>query len=123
MGPDAIQLLDKCIERLKQGRLTEAHLRDLRSAITIGSTNQQHLLYLQTATTAVTSEVIGMLMVKDGAVSDGPFDYTDWPYKTVLAAINDGWRVIRFPVQLPVGHTQDTHITCEFILEKWEQTK
>ena len=22
-----------------------------------------------------------MLMVKDGAVSDGPFDYADWPYK------------------------------------------
>lgn len=120
MGANAIQLLDECIERLKQGRLTEAQLCDLRSAITTGSTKQQQLLYLQTATTAVTSEVIGMLMVKDGAVSDGPFDYADWPYKTVLAAINDGWRIIRFPVQLPVGHTQDTHITCEFILEKWE---
>ena len=120
MGANAMQLLDKCIEWLGQGTLTESHLRDLRSAIAKSRDKHQHLLYLQTATTAVTSEVIGMLMVKDGAVSDGPFDYTDWPYKTVLEAINDGWRVIRFPVQLPVGHTQDTHITCEFILEKWE---
>lgn len=123
MGANAMQLLEECIERLRQGKLTEAHLHDLVSGITVDSPQQQHLLYLQTATTAVTSEVIGMLMVKDGVVSDGPFDYADWPYKTVLDAINEGWRVIRFPVQLPVGHTQDTHITCEFILEKWEQTK
>ena len=123
MGANAMQLLEECIERLRQGELTEAHLHDLGSAIATDRPKQQHLLYLQTATTAVTSEVIGMLMVKDGAVSDGPFDYADWPYKTVLDAISDGWRVIRFPVQLPVGHTQDTHITCEFILEKWRQTK
>ncbi|RKU10678.1 hypothetical protein C6502_10650 [Candidatus Poribacteria bacterium] len=120
MGANAMQLLEECIERLRKDRLTEAHLRDLGSVIMTDNAKQQHLLYLQTATTAVTSEVIGMLMVKDGAVSDGPFDYADWPYKTVLDAINEGWRVIRFPVQLPVGHTQDTHITCEFILEKWE---
>ena len=120
MGANAMQLLEECIERLRQGRLTETHLHDLGSAIATDGAKQQHLLYLQTATTAVTSEVIGMLMVKDGAVSDGPFDYADWPYKTVLDAINEGWRVIRFPAQLPVGHTQDTHITCEFILEKWE---
>ena len=120
MGANTMQLLEECIERLRQGGLTETHLRDLGSAIATGSAKQQRLLYLQTATTAVTSEVIGMLMVKDGVVSDGPFDYADWPYKTVLDAINEGWRVIRFPVQLPVGHTQDTHITCEFILERWE---
>ena len=123
MGANTMQLLEECIERLRQDRLTETHLRNLGSAIATDSPKQQRLLYLQTATTAVTSEVIGMLMVKDGAVSDGPFDYADWPYKTVLDAINEGWRVIRFPVQLPVGHTQDTHITCEFILEKWEQAK
>ena len=120
MGANAIQLLEECIEWLRQDSLTETHLRDLGSAIATDSPKRQHLLYLQTATTAVTSEVIGMLMVRDGAVSDGPFDYADWPYKTILDAIDEGWRVIRFPVQLPVGHTQDTHITCEFILEKWE---
>ena len=118
----ANQLLEECIEQLRQGRLTEARLRDLGSAIATDGAKHQRLLYLQTATTSVTSEVIGMLMVKDGAVSDGPFDYADWPYKTVLHAINDGWRVIRFPAQLPVGHTQNTHITCEFILEKWGST-
>ncbi|MCZ6678323.1 MAG: hypothetical protein O7E52_13850 [Candidatus Poribacteria bacterium] len=119
MSTNALQLLEECITQFQQGRLTEAQLQNLRSAIVANGANRQSLLYLQTATTSVTAQVIGMLMVRDGEVSDGPFDYADWPYKTVLEAINEGWRVIRFPVQLPVGHTQNTHITCEFILEKW----
>jgi hypothetical protein len=119
MDADARQLLEECIQQLDQDKLTESRLRDLGSAITARDTKRQSLLYLQTATTAVTAEVIGMLVVESGVVSNGPFDPVDWPYKTVLDAINEGWRVIRFPVQLPVGHTQDTHIVCEFILEKW----
>lgn len=117
---DPMQLLEECINQLNCGRLTETQLRDLGSAIGAKDTKRQSLLYLQTATTAVTAEVIGMLIVESGTVSNGPFDPVDWPYKTALDAINDGWKVIRFPVQLPIGHTQDTHIVCEFILEKWE---
>ena len=120
MDADLMQLLEECIRQLNCGRLTETQLQDLGSAIAAKHTKRQRLLYLQTATTAVTAEVIGMLVVESGVVSNGPFDPVDWPYKTALDAINDGWRVIRFPVQLPVGHTQDTHIVCEFILEKWE---
>ena len=120
MANNTICLLEECIEQLKQGRLTETRLRDLGSTIATDDAKRQSLLYLQTATTSVTVEVIGMLIVKDGGVADGPFDKADWPYKTVLDAIGEGWRVIRFPAQLPVGHTQDAHITCEFILEKWE---
>ena len=118
MDASPMQLLEECIQQLNQGKLTEARLRDLGAAIAAKGTKRQSLLYLQTATTAVTAEAIGMLLVESGVVSNGPFDSIDWPYKTVLDAINDGWRVIRFPVQLPVGHTQDTHIVCEFILEK-----
>ncbi len=80
---------------------------------------RQSLLYLQTATSAVDSIVIGMSIVQGGRVSDGPPDLADWPYKTVLAALDDGWRVIRFPMPLPMGDSHDGHVTCEFILEKW----
>ena len=59
MSADAKHLLEECIKLLSQGELTEARLRDLGSAITTNSAKQQHLLYLQTATTSVTSEVIG----------------------------------------------------------------
>lgn len=77
MGANTMQLLEKCIDRLKQGKFTEVHLHNLGSAIATDNPKQQHLLYLQTATTAGTSEAIGMLMVKDESVSDGPFDYVD----------------------------------------------
>ncbi len=120
MNPAAAQLLEECIEQLKQGELTEERLRELGKALEENGAGRQSLLYLQTATTSVTSQVVGMLQVADGEVSDGPFDPADWPYKTVLDAINAGWRVIRFPARLLSGHSPDVHVTCEFILEKWE---
>ena len=120
MSPNVTQQLEECIAQLREGRLTEEQLRELVSAVGENGAKRQDLLYLQTATTAVTSNVIGTLLVEDGAVSDGPFDPADWPYKTVLEAINAGWRVIRFPAQLLSGHERDVHVICEFILEKWE---
>ena len=120
MNSVAAQQLEECIEQLRRGELTEERLRELGKALGENGSRRQRLLYLQTATTAVTSDVIGMLQVTDGEVSDGPFDPADWPYKSVLDAINAGWRVIRFPAQLISGHGPDMHVTCEFILEKWE---
>ena len=120
MSAAVTQLLEDSIEQLKRGRLTEERLRHLGEAIKAKKAKRQNLLYLQTATSSVTSQAVGMLLVADGVVSDGPFDPADWPYKTVLDAINVGWRVIRFPAQLLAGHSQDVHVVCEFILEKWE---
>ena len=120
MSADVKQRLEDCIEQLQRGRLTEDQLRELVRAVGSDGAKRQNLLYLQTATTAVTSKVVGTLLVEDGAVSDVPFDPADWPYKTVLEAINAGWRVIRFPAQLLSGHERDVHVICEFILEKWE---
>ena len=77
----AAQQLETCIEQLKRGELTEERLRDLGKALQENSARRQSLLYLQTATTAVTSEVIGMLQVADGAVSDGPFDPPTGPIR------------------------------------------
>ena len=119
MSANIKQRLEKCIEQLRRGELTESRLCELGEAIGAENGHNQSLLYLQSNTSSVTERVIGMRMVQNGVVSDGPFDAADWPYKSVLEAMNDGWRVIRFPVQLPVGHTQDTHLSCEFILEKW----
>ena len=120
MNETARNKLERCIGLLEQGSLTAADLRDLAAASSSAFAGQrQELLYLQTATTSVTSEVIGMSLVAGGEVSDGPMDPGQWPYKSVLEAMEDGWRVVRFPVQLPAGHTQDAHITCEFVLERW----
>jgi hypothetical protein len=82
---------------------------------------RQSILYLQAIKTSVTSGVVGMALVQDGKASDGPEDPADWPYQTVLDAVNDGWRIIKFPEMALLMDEKRTYgLGCEFILEKWE---
>ena len=85
-----------CIDSLRDGRLTEQDL--LRVSEVAGKTQlRQDVLWLQAENSSPVSEVVGMRIIEDGEISDGPADPNDWPYKTVLDAIRDGWRIIRFP--------------------------
>ena len=86
-----------------------------------GGSGPQKLLYLQTHSTAVDSPVNGMSIVEGGEVRLPPDDYEDWPYHTVLDALQDGWRVVKFPeLSLLFDHPDevDRWMGCEFILEK-----
>ncbi|MBN60576.1 MAG: hypothetical protein CME20_04380 [Gemmatimonadetes bacterium] len=102
------------LDKLRQGTLQAA---DLQAAL--DQSPRQQLLYLQAASTGVDSAVLGMALVCDGQVHEGPQDPADWPYQTVLAAINDGWRVVKFPeLALLLQEDQTYGLGCEFILEK-----
>ncbi len=80
---------------------------------------RQKLLYLQAQSTGVDASVIGMSIVEGGQVHEGPNDPAQWPYKTVLDAINDGWRVVKFPeMALMLQEDKTFGLGCEFILEK-----
>ena len=118
MTAHVIEIIGNCITGLRNGTLTEAHLQNAVDTLRAGA-SMQSLLYLQTATSSVTSKVIGMTMLLDGVIDEGPSDYADWPYKTVVEAIADGWRIINFPAQLPSAHSAGGHVICEFILEKY----
>src|SRR5207248_1195769 len=88
--------IDQVVEDFRQGRLTEQGLRQaLGRPAKTGP--RQDLLYLQAAGTSVISSVVGMSMVCAGEVIDGPAAPEQWPYQTVLSAIRDGWRVVKFP--------------------------
>lgn len=115
--PNVVELLQNCIKSFGNGSLTEDQLREVETRLR-QSGHLQDLLYLQTVTTSLESKVIGMTMLRDGKIDDGPIDYESWPYKTVAAAISDGWRVIRFPAEVPATHSQNNHVICEFILER-----
>ena len=79
----------------------------------------QDLLYLQSEKSSITSPVRGMRILEGGELSDGPEDPNDWPYKTVLDAIRDGWKVIKFPdTGLMVNEKRLYGVGCDFILEK-----
>ena len=89
--------LDRGIEELRAGTLQESTLAAIRDEILATGSVRQDLLYLQAASTSLDAQVIGMRLVSDGEISDGPGEPDDWPYQTVLEAIRDGWRIIDFP--------------------------
>jgi hypothetical protein len=110
--------LDQAIGELRAGTLQESTLAAIRDEVAAGPATQD-LLYLQAAGTDVNSEVIGMRLVLNGEVSDGPDDPDDWPYQTVLEAIRDGWRIIDFPnLALLLDESRTYAYGAEFVLEK-----
>ena len=114
--------IERSIEELRQGKLTEQRLRQILDQLDDGEPKRQDLLYLQATTNGVGGwghSVIGMSIIEDGVRSDGPSDPEDWPYKSVLEAVQDGWRVIKFPeMALLLAEEQTTGLGCEFILER-----
>ena len=48
-----------------------------------------------------------------------PKDADEWPYQFFLDAINDGWRVVKFPEQsLLLSEERSYGLGCEYVLEK-----
>lgn len=116
---DAAQVA-QWLGKLKQGALTPADLQQVLEGLKRESgVSIQRLLYLQTHTTDLESPVIGMATVEDAVVFEGPDDPDDWPYQTVLEAMADGWRIIKFPELSLAFHDHDYGgMKWEFVLEK-----
>ena len=115
-----------CIRQLRRGSLTEDDLQAILDDAeqpredTPAPAPRQDLLYLQTRSTAIDYPVLGMKILEDGNLSDGPRDPEEWPYKTVLDAIQDGWRIIKFPeMAVLLDESRSYGLACEFILERW----
>ena len=109
--------IEQVVEQFRQGRLTEQGLREaLEQRAAPGS--RQDLLYLQVSSSALTSSVLGLSLVRAGEMVEVPVE--EWPYGSVLAAIRDGWRVIKFPdLSLLIVDGRTLGLGCEFVLEKW----
>ncbi|MCY4111208.1 MAG: hypothetical protein OXF96_04620 [Chloroflexi bacterium] len=111
--------LDLALAELRAGTLQESTLAAIRDEVAAAEAATQDLLYLQASGTDLNSEVIGMRIVLDGEVSDGPDDPDDWPYQTVLEAVRDGWRIIDFPnLALLLDESRTYAYGAEFVLEK-----
>lgn len=112
------------LDKLRAGTLVEADLQQALDRLSDGTSDgvspkQQRLLYLNTGNTGVDSEVLGMALVENGQILEGPDDVSEWPYRSVLEAIDDGWRVIKFPeMALLLQEDKTFGLGCEFILEK-----
>ncbi len=120
---DHKQQILEWLEKLRAGTLAENDLRQALEGLNGQSQEgkRQRLLYLQTQKSGVDAEVLGISLVEDGEVLEGPDDPEDWPFGSVLEAMNDGWRVIKFPdMALLLQESETYSLGCEFILEKWE---
>ena len=109
-----------CLEQFRNGELTEEKLKNTLEELARGGTRRQDLLYLQTQGSSLAAPVHGMALVRDGEILEGPPEVEDWPYRSPLEAIRDGWRVIQFPnMVLMLDESRTYGLGCEFILERW----
>ena len=118
------QQIQGWLDKLRAGTLAEADLQQVLDHLSNGTSDvdspkRQRLLYLNTGSTGVDSQVLGMSLVENGQILEGPDDVDEWPYNSVLEAMNDGWRVIKFPeMALMLQEDKTFGLGCEFILEK-----
>ena len=117
------QQIQGWLDKLRAGTLVEADLQQaldrLDGTSDDDSPKQQRLLYLNTGNTGVDSQVLGMALVENGEILAGPDDVDEWPYNSVLEAMDDGWRIIKFPeMALLLQEDKTFGLGCEFILEK-----
>ena len=109
-----------CLAQFRNGELTEEKLRNTLEELARGGAKRQDLLYLQTQGSSLAAAVHGMALVRDGEILEGPPKVEDWPYRSPLEAIRDGWRVIQFPnMALMLDESRTYGLGCEFILERW----
>ena len=121
MNEKQTQQVENCIEQLEQGTLTGQQLRDSFEALAGNSDGKrQDLLYLQCVGMNIQWQVLGMRLFVDGKWAPEPESEDAWPYKSVAAAINDGWRVIHFPNEaLRLDENRTYGLGFEFVLEKY----
>ena len=116
------ETMDTLVAALQQGTLTETGLREgVADIVGTDAPKRQDILYLQAVTTSPGAAVVGMLLVEDGELREGPLNPEDWPYQTVIEAVRDGWRIISFPnmALLTVDEKEFYGLGAEFILERW----
>ena len=113
------QQLEQCIEAYQSETLSEQMLQAALETAQSSDKERQDLLYLQAASSSLTSQVHGMLLIEDGEIAEEILNAEDWPYQTVLEAVRDSWRVIQFPnLSLLLDESRTFGLGCEFILEK-----
>ena len=110
--------IEQCVEALQRRELTEADLRAVIDLLDDSKPQRQDLLYMQSSGTGLATEAYGLNMLVDGEIVE-PASPDEWPYKSPLEAVRDGWRIIDFPnLALLMDESKTYGLGCEFILER-----
>lgn len=113
--------LEIMLKKFKEGHLAET---DIESALLLADDKEvsprQSLLYLQAPTTHPYAAVIGISIFEEGKDMDGLDKNGDFLYTSIKNALDDGWRIIKFPEMSLAMNEQDTYgLGYEFVLERW----
>ncbi len=113
--------MEVLVTDLKRGGLTEQSLREGIAKIVASNKLCQDLLYLHGRSTSLSAEILGMSLIEGGKEVILDSDPEEWPYKSVLDAIKDGWRVISFPSMSLLTMSDDEFhgLGFQFVLERW----
>ena len=112
------QQLQQCLENFRAGTLRE---EDLQGALdSLERPGTQSILYIQAPTTSPHDIAIGMSIFEEGKDPEGVDENGKFLYETINEALEDGWRIVKFPEVALVLDEQTTYgIGYEFVLERW----
>ncbi len=126
---DMTAILKRIRKRFKNGKL---EIKDIDRALAqaqgqvqpqpqeSSTGSKQSLLYLHAPSTNPHSAVVGISIYEDGADSDGLDENGDFRYRSIKEALDDGWRIIKFPEASLAMNEQDNYgLGYEFVLERW----
>ncbi|MAE66575.1 MAG: hypothetical protein CMJ18_20080 [Phycisphaeraceae bacterium] len=110
--------LQRCLDRFHAGTLSA---EDLQAAVDlVDRPATQSILYIQTPTTQPHDIAIGMSIFEEGKDEDGVDENGEFLYRSVKEALQDGWRIVKFPGITPGMDDQNAYgLGFEFVLERW----
>ena len=113
--------LEDIMDRFRNGNLTE---EDIQAALDLSgekdATPTQSLLYIQAGSTNPHSAVMGISIFEEGKDSAGIDEEGNLLYKSIKEALDDGWRIIKFPEMVLAMDEQNNYgLGYEYILERW----
>jgi hypothetical protein len=131
MNPAVREWLDDSRAKLRDGDLSESDFTRLETLL---AEPRQMILYLYSKSTNPCSPIASWALYdpcepnrEDQLVASDTFPIPpklpskETPYRSVMDAINDGWRVVQFPREElhPFSDVDNSYLGFGFILERW----
>ena len=110
-----------CLEKLRAGTLSENDLQNVIDGLESAETDfrKQSLLYVYSGDNSVFGQALSIFLIEDGKDREGRDQNGNFIYNNAHEAMQDGWRVIKFPEVSLLMQDQNTYgLGCEFVLER-----
>jgi hypothetical protein len=114
--------LNQCRQKLENGQLQTVDLDQLEALLkTSNHRRKQAIMYLYSKSTNMRSPLSGWSIYDPYRYGEPELPSQHPPYKSVLDAVGDGWRILQFPrpENFPFSAIDNNYLAFEFILEKF----